>query len=93
VHFRLAGRKRLRKEAGYVALGFVLAVVMITGYYQLSGNMSPPVATEAFRESTLGGGMDMVTKTTFVPMIPAMASGVALVCAFLTYGIAKRRSS
>jgi hypothetical protein len=83
----------LRKETGYAALGLVLAVVMITGYYQLSGNLSPPVATEAFRETTLGGGTDVVAKTTSVPMIPAMASVVALVCAFLTYGITKKRSS
>ncbi len=83
----------MRKETGYAVLGLVLAVVMITGYYQLSGNLSPQVATEAFRETTLVGGTDVVAKTTSVPMIPAMASVVALVCAFLTYGIAKRRSS
>ena len=84
----------MRKETGYAVLGLVLAVVMITGYYQLSGNLSPPqVATEAFRETTLAGGTDVVAKTTSVPMIPAMASVVALVCAFLTYGITKKRSS
>jgi hypothetical protein len=83
----------LRKETGYAVLGLVLAVVMITGYYQLSGNLSPPVATEGFRETTLGGGTAMVAKTTSVPMIPVMASVVALLCAFLTYGITKKRSS
>lgn len=81
----------MKREAGYVALGLILAVVVTFAYYQF-GYMTGPVADQMLRGTTAKAEVGLMVRTTFAPVLPVTVLVVALACACLTYGVTKKRS-
>lgn len=83
----------LRREAGYVAVGLMLAVAMTFTYFQLTMNVGAPATYEVLRETTAKVDVGAAAQTTFTPILSATTLIVAFLCACLTYGVTKRRSN
>ncbi len=82
----------MKREASYVALGLILAVIVTFAYYQFS-YAGGPVANQMLRVTTPKAEVDFAEHPTSVPMLSVTVLVVALTCAYLTYGVTKKRLS
>ncbi len=81
----------MKREAGCVVLGLILAFAVTGTYFQLVGHVGNSAANQILMETTARADASFVRKTAFTPTLSATVFVAALVCACFVYSVSKKR--